>query len=299
MTVNWPFLGHDSFGQLSQTLFDDGRWPAVALFSGSAHLGKYTVAEWLVQRDLCEKSNRPCGTCPSCRQLTSGVHPRVVVLDGRTERIGVDQVLNAIGRFRTRDVVSRWILIRQAEALTENAANALLKILEEPPANLHFILTCASERLLLPTLRSRAFVWRFHRVSPDDVPDADRQALADADGRPGLLHLRRQQLDQREQEMQDARDILNFLSSRRPLVVTDERHEERFEVETDILRQVIKLQLGGAVSHRWLALRDQLEAVAEEVSSAELIQRLVSFAQRSRYLTANVSSRFVYDTLHH
>ena len=82
-------------------------------------------------------------------------------------------------------------------------------------------------------------------------------------------------------------------------MIADERYVDRLGIEEDILRQGIRLHLGGSVDHRWMSLRDQLERLSQSTPIESLLERLYQFSQRSRYLNANVAPRFVYDSLHH
>lgn len=162
------------------------RFPHAILLGGQDGLGKTKFGEALVARLLCENftvaADVACGKCDSCVWLRSGNHPdyRLVQPEdtSATEagEEGGDPILmdatirkTAQGQLRIDQIRAledfvfvgshrhgnRVVLISQAETMNPAAANALLKILEEPPASVYFILISSHWRRLLPTLRSR------------------------------------------------------------------------------------------------------------------------------------------------
>jgi DNA polymerase-3 subunit delta' len=128
-----------------------------------------------------------CGECPSCRKMPD--HPDLIVvevLEGKT-RIGIDQVREVLARlaFAPHESDRRTVIFRDADRMTEEAANALLKGLEEPPSGTLMVLTTARPAHLLPTIRSRCLRVPLRSLPPgvvrrlvsDRVPDADPAAL--------------------------------------------------------------------------------------------------------------------------
>lgn len=155
------------------------------LIHGPAGVGKLALAEEFAQLLLCESvagTPRPCGTCDGCRWFLAGSHPDMRRLEpealarrfgaddegeapapaaSRTvkpsQEIKVDQVrgLDGFLSLRSHRGRRRIVLVHPAEALNANAANALLKALEEPQPGAHFILVSHRPARLLPTIRSR------------------------------------------------------------------------------------------------------------------------------------------------
>jgi len=185
------------------------RLPHAMLLVGPAGVGKSAFSEQIAALLLCE-SLAPgfvaCGDCHACRWLEGGNHPdfRRVAPDGDDEpeevasdkarkrgssNIRIDQIreLEAFVFVGSHREGNRVVLITEAEAMNASAANALLKILEEPPASVYFILVSTRSKSLLPTIRSRC------RVIPFGPPDAAAAAawLADA----GLDRQARRYLD--------------------------------------------------------------------------------------------------------
>lgn len=150
------------------------------LFTGPAGVGKVHFAEQFAAWLLCESSAKgsatgACGVCASCQLLSSGNHPDIRVLtldeeeddeDGEAKtsktkkpstQIKIDQVraLEDFVNVGSHRSGARVVLIHPAEAMNLAAANSLLKMLEEPPPNVYFILVSSNIRRLLPTLLSR------------------------------------------------------------------------------------------------------------------------------------------------
>lgn len=145
---------------LNQALADD-RLGHAPMFLGSPGVGKRVLAEWLVRRILCLQptGGQPCGTCRACKLIDSGAHPdlfRLELLEDKTE-ILVDQVREFIASLALTPSMShrRVGLIVPADHLNRNAANALLKTLEEPSDGVWLALVTDNEDRLPVTVTSR------------------------------------------------------------------------------------------------------------------------------------------------
>jgi DNA polymerase-3 subunit delta' len=114
-----------------------------------------------------------CGACPDCRLFAHDGHPDFLLLQPEEDSrvIKIEQIRDLIHTFSLMPVQGdrRVAIIREADALQEPAANALLKTLEEPPSFALLILTSSRPRALLPTLRSRCQEIRFERLSDEHV----------------------------------------------------------------------------------------------------------------------------------
>ncbi len=159
-------------------LIASGRHGHAYLFEGPEGVGKLTVAKALVARLACWGAGSsdldPCGHCRSCSALEHEDHPDLKVLLKDGVSIKIDQVREAIQRLRYDPVVGRVkaVLIDAADTLREEAANALLKTLEEPPPATIFVLVTAKPQVLLETIRSRCQSLRFA-----DLPEVDLAEL--------------------------------------------------------------------------------------------------------------------------
>jgi DNA polymerase-3 subunit delta' len=180
--------------------------PPALLFAGPAGVGKRRVAVALAQALNCLKprstsdlEREACGTCAACTRIARGVHPDVIVIEpGELGSIKIEQIRDVIVRaaYRPFEGRRRVVIIDDADALTQDAQNALLKSLEEPPSATMFILVSSIPDALLPTVRSRCPRLRFVPLAAADVAsvltrdhdyaDTDaKAAAADADGSVG------------------------------------------------------------------------------------------------------------------
>lgn len=155
----------DSISKRLHELAIKQRLPHGLLFSGFNLSSMRSHALGLVQRILCETTQNleGCGTCSACRKIQSGHHPDLYTLKAESREIQVEQVRS----------LQRWIyiqphqaqrkvtLIEEAHRLNASSANALLKVLEEPPLYATIILLARATAPLLPTIKSRLMTISF------------------------------------------------------------------------------------------------------------------------------------------
>ena len=142
------------------------------LFCGPKGVGKRTLAALTGQGFLCKGTDRPCGQCPECIRVLSGSHPDVTILQSE-KSIGVDairELLHAVSE-HTYEGGKRIVRIENAERMTPQAQNSLLKTLEEPNEETVFLLTCDDATKLLPTIISRCRMLRLHPWSDAYIID--------------------------------------------------------------------------------------------------------------------------------
>ena len=151
----------------------EGRLHHAYLFVGPAHLGKATLAVQLAQALNCDADTPPCGACPSCTRIAGGNHAdvRFVSLGDNAASIGIDAVRDIINsaHLRPYEGRTRVFVVTEADLLTRDAANALLKVLEEPPDDVVLILVGHSADNLLPTVRSRCQTFYFRPLPVGEV----------------------------------------------------------------------------------------------------------------------------------
>ena len=133
------------------------------LFYGSKGLGRRCLAHWFVTALQCERpgaGGEPCEECQSCRQCDAGNHPDVHLLEplGSRTTISIEQIREEVRPVLMRRTFSgrhKAVLVPQAQRLTPEAQNAMLKTLEEPSGSSVMVLISTSLEPLLPTVRSR------------------------------------------------------------------------------------------------------------------------------------------------
>ena len=265
--------------------------PHALLIHGPEGIGKLTLAEHLAQSVLCEAvavSGRPCGECAGCRWFVAGSHPdfrrvepealarpsgsgedgeALTTTPARGAKpsieIKVDQVraLDGFLNLKSHRGEPRVALIHPAEAMNPNAANALLKGLEEPPGRAMFILVSHRPARLLATIRSRCV------AVPVPVPDP-AAALAWLE----------------KQELRDSGAWLAFASGS-PLRALAYAGEAGATVTRR--RQALEARDLGALGG--VSDREQVEALAEVLQKHALDRAFATYCGRSKYGTVAAS----------
>lgn len=131
--------------------------PHAIILEGEAGLGKKTLAAYISKAFLCEAADNPCLECKSCHLIDVGSHPDCMTISPDGASIKVDQIRNIRNEAYLTPMMSkgRVFIIFGADSMNQNSQNALLKVLEEPPTNVCFILLCQKANSLLSTVRSR------------------------------------------------------------------------------------------------------------------------------------------------
>ena len=155
-------------------------YPHALLFTGIEGVGKGNAAEIFARACNCKSAaktdnggsseiplNLPCDRCRSCRKIESGNHPDIIRIKPAGQFIRIDQI-RALGdtlNLKPYEAKLRVVIIRHAHTMNPSASNALLKMLEEPPARTILILTALQTTDLLPTIVSRCQHIRFNPIS--------------------------------------------------------------------------------------------------------------------------------------
>ncbi|HXO88950.1 MAG TPA: DNA polymerase III subunit gamma/tau [Candidatus Acidoferrales bacterium] len=138
------------------------------IFSGVRGVGKTTVARILAKALNCAKGTtaEPDGTCDSCREIAAGTSLDVLEIDAASNR-GIDQIRELREMVRYAPAASRYkvVILDEAHQLTDEASNALLKTLEEPPERVVFILATTRAEDLVETIKSRAQLFQFRSLT--------------------------------------------------------------------------------------------------------------------------------------
>ncbi|MGQ9546546.1 MAG: DNA polymerase III subunit delta' [Dehalococcoidia bacterium] len=154
----WRVIGQDKILSLLDYGLKTNAIAHAYLLIGPRHVGKGTLAINLAQALNCDALEVPCGECRSCQRILEGKHADVTVtrVDSRTE-IGIDDVkeLQRLANLPPYEGKCKVFIIEDAEYLSAEAANRLLKILEEPPPGVVWLLLAADQERLLPTIISR------------------------------------------------------------------------------------------------------------------------------------------------
>ena len=179
--MSWHSIrGHDRVVEELRRSLQQGRFPHALLFVGPEGIGKRSFARKLAQALLCETRPAiqldPCAACPGCLQVEAGTHPDLLEV-GRPEdkhELPIRVIRDLCDQFGLKPArgVRKVAVVDDADDLNDEAANAFLKTLEEPPPGAVLILIGTSADVQLPTIVSRCQVVRF-----DPLPEADVAAV--------------------------------------------------------------------------------------------------------------------------
>lgn len=182
--------GNDRAKILLRRILETGRLPGAMLFVGEEGVGKKLFALEIARALNCRapQGAEGCGKCPSCVRVAKinypqssesddwkGIiwtdHPDVGMVVAPKRLLLVEQMrqIEREANYRPYEGKARIFLIEDADKLNDSSANALLKVLEEPPQTSHIILLTSRPAMLLPTIRSRCQMIRFSPLKPEEI----------------------------------------------------------------------------------------------------------------------------------
>ncbi|MBI2911152.1 MAG: DNA polymerase III subunit, partial [Chloroflexi bacterium] len=323
--AEWPLVGNRGPISLLRRSLLAGRLAQAYLVVGPPLVGKFSLALLLAQSLLCRETPRPCLACTVCRRVQRRAHPDVTLLgmareeEDREREIGVDEVreMQRLVSLAPVEGTHRVVVVDGAERMTRSAANALLKTLEEPPANVVMLLLASDERQLLATVASRCQRITLRRCGraeilgllervPDLTDERRQEILALADGRPGWAVAAAREGKLVEEFHRGVDRLLHLMGSdvperlraaetlAREYQESHQRMEAVFDTWRGWLRQaLLSLALGTA----WTAVRPFPEESRGQlglVAASRLLRRLGDTWQQ---LGHNANARLAFDAL--
>src|ERR1051325_183252 len=315
------------------------RLPGAMLFTGEEGIGKKLFALEVARALNCRtpKDHEACGVCSSCvrirklnyptrddadewTQIIWTDHPDVglVVAPKRVLRVEQMRQIEKEANFRPFEGKARVFLIDEADKLNDASANALLKVLEEPPRTSHLILITARPAMLLPTILSRCQMIRFAPLTPAEIES----------------HLFKNDIDAKTARLRAraaggimgralSGDLVTFTSQRKAmlkvlnaLVLSDDRaqllrsaeqlneaqYKDEFEERLDVLETLIRdawmLSLG--VNSEQLVNEDlltDLQEISEKMDSSRAADWILQIEDLREQLIVNVNRKVTTDSL--
>jgi len=167
----WQVVGHKWAVDLLKRSLASERVAHAYLLTGPPQIGKRSLALNFAQALNCLDQEKPCGQCLACSKIAHGSHPDVQVIQGEGRTIKIDQMRTLRHEAALFPLEGRWkvYIIRQMEQATAEAANCLLKTLEEPPSHVILMLTASEAEALLPTIVSRCQVLNLRPLATETV----------------------------------------------------------------------------------------------------------------------------------
>lgn len=164
--------GNVRIKRILKLALERGRVPNSLIFCGPSGVGKREMAMTLAKSLNClERSDDSCDGCPACTAIIEGRHPDVLTIAAEKQEIKIDQIrfLKQLAYLRPMIGKKRVFVIEDAEVMNSEAANSLLKVLEEPPFHSHIVLVTDSPFLLFPTIRSRCQALAFSPIGREEI----------------------------------------------------------------------------------------------------------------------------------
>lgn len=185
-SVQFDFYGNtDSVQTLTRSL-DGGRLSHAYLFYGPQGSGKRTLARQFAQAILCRGAlPRPCGRCPDCVKVLKNIHPDLFTAGGEGGKSSFHA--EVVRKIRSEAYILpnsgeyKVYLLCGVENMSAAAANALLKVLEEPPRHVVFLLTCENKSAIPETLVSRCVPVALYPVAPKECAEAVERLSGEQD----------------------------------------------------------------------------------------------------------------------
>ena len=231
------FIGNAKIVTRLRTKLREGRFPHALIFAGPEGVGKRTCALMFAKALNCRESPPDdfCDACSQCRKIDAGVHPDVLVtgLEEEASEIKIAQVrdlLQTLG-MRPMEGIHKVFIIDPADAMNAAAANALLKGLEEPPEDTHFILLTSNPQALLLTVRSRCQTYAFARLTLEEMRQLEGDELAIRWSRGSIGTLRKLDLAAVRQRREAALDFLELA-----VRAKDEEFRDLISASADLAR---------------------------------------------------------------
>lgn len=159
-------VGQEHVTKALTNAINSGKVPHAYLFSGPRGVGKTSTARILSKLLNCIHSPNICGECVACKEITLGQALDVREIDGASNR-GIEQIreIRDNAMYTPLSLKYKIFIIDEVHMLTKEASNALLKILEEPPKHIIFMLATTESNKVLPTIRSRCQHYLLKRIS--------------------------------------------------------------------------------------------------------------------------------------
>jgi len=312
-------LGQEPALNKLQKDIKEEKFPGAYLFAGPDGVGKKMAAICFAKALNCKKGKMGCSSCSSCIKMDKMVHPNLRIVAPQKSSIKIDQIRDLKKESSTKIYEGKkkvWI-IDEAEKLTQEAANSLLKILEEPPPYLIIILVTSTPRLLPSTVLSRCRILQFLPLSRENIERILKDKKITEENLIPLISCLSQgsvskalQISQREEILREREIILNLLKERKSLSAEIFKISERWSSQKNktidillnmlllFLRDIMMLKVGE--NENAIFNKDKKEEISKlkETYSILHLCRAIKEVEKSRILIQeNISSQLVLEVM--
>ncbi len=327
---NLPVLGHQNIIKYLQRLIISKQFVSGYLFFGPEDIGKKTLVNLFVKSIFCFENqgttNFPCGECKDCKNIDKKIHPGYIEINLEEDKknISIDQIRELKERlYLTSSTGSYKIaVINQADLMSLEAANALLKLIEEPPKNSIIILITKKVENILPTIRSRTQNIIFQNVPLKEIRDhlvkngvsekLARELAEFSGGIPGLAMAYYRDLDlwnNKKNSLNEMLDILDKPINDR-LAWVDEQvklskkssnqyiyFEALLNSYLRLIRDAIVFQINSEIELIHPFLEEIISTISEKYKSQDLLVFYKNALAGKKSLNQNVSPKIILENL--
>ncbi len=299
-------LGNERLKDNLRSSINRGRISHFYLISGPAGSGKRTLAKLLAAAILCQSGDKPCGSCSACRKVFGNGHPDFITIDDPEKKtVSVDLIREARSDIyiRPNEANHKIYLFPRAQDMGIPGQNALLKVLEEPPAYGVFILLTDNPQKLLPTVRSRCTELALSALSDEialsalriDFPQAEEAEIRAAISRSGgFLGQAKEILEEGSDLPAQTVEFLEAFSQRNAYALAQvlvPMEKWKRDQLIPILQQWVTFLEGALVYRSGLAAATPMaQALNSGRSAAELKQAIEHLQKTIEYAQGNVST---------
>ena len=318
----WNTVTHDSVVKSIRNSFQIGNVGHSYLISGEIGVGKTTLAFDMARMFNCESNDKPCRSCSQCTRIERNVHSDVrhIVSKSSTDFIGIQQVkeLKSEVYLKPYEGKNRILIIDQIHRLTKEASNSLLKILEEPPENVIFILLTTKFNSVLSTIISRCRIFQLKIVNRGVILqyirnnfDLSNEILdeisAMSEGRIGwainacndieiVENLKREimtindifnsDIDEKFRYIDDL--VAEFSSSRNSLSI-------KLQLWVDFLRDLVLSKSGMHERLKFSIMKNDYQIIGSQISYLEIVKLIENLDSITRHFDYNVNPKLLLD----
>ncbi len=270
-----------------------GKLPHAIILEGGSEADRLALARLLAKAQLCSGEEKPCDACPNCMKADKGIHPDIfeaLAAEGSTDSLKVDGIreIRKNAFVFPNEADKRVFILHNMQLANEQAQNALLKILEEPPEYVRFILTVSVSSTLLTTILSRAAVYSLGQQLSDSLNQKHGKAcekaaaVAAALASPNEFDLMRE-----TGEFEKDAELMGLVLAELRLIFRDavaKKQSASAAMISSSPEKAVQLSRGCTVA-QLLALLDAVEqlerAISQNANKSLLITRFCSLMRKA------------------
>lgn len=324
---HWPIFGHKQAINFLQNSIEQDKLAHAYLFYGSRGLGKKMIADYFSRSIFCTSlEQKPCGQCQACRLVAKKSYLDFYTLGKDGQELSADNVREFMHSLQMANIYGnkKIAIIYNVENMNIFGANALLKTIEEPPANTYIILISDNINLLPATVISRCQLLKFQALKKNemeqwmdnfDFHDQERQTIINLSfGKPGLaLQLMQENLETWKQScsfilfllaantfniMQSIEKWFTQLKKENPEAKVSELGQStRFYVDylELLLRDLLWIKLDKPIVNE--VFEAELNNISSSYSSEQLLRNLVRLNDYKQKLNNNVNPQLLWENI--